>query len=150
MYKSKYFKVEELVSKSMFNQRGHKAIELIDERVLMTLDSLRENLNKPITVNNWLWNGSFQQRGLRDRGFYKSDADYVSSLSQHKYGRAVDFDVKNMSAKEVRKHIIENQHLYPHISFLEVDINWVHFDVRNNDGLVLWSPKRGFISESEL
>ncbi|ELH4810082.1 hypothetical protein Q9X96_003116 [Vibrio vulnificus] len=147
MYKSKYFKVEELVSKSMFNQRGQKAVELIDERVLMTLDSLRTNLGKPITVNNWLWGGDFQQRGLRDRGFYKSDADYVSSLSQHKYGRAVDFDVKGLSAKEVRKHIIENQHLYPHISFLEVDINWVHFDCRNNDELTLWSPSRGFIDQ---
>ncbi|EHM6953351.1 hypothetical protein KGV31_002150 [Vibrio parahaemolyticus] len=149
MYKSKHFKTEELVSKTMFNQRGSKAIELIDERVLITLDALRENLNKPITANNWLWGGSFQQRGLRDRAFYKSDAEYVASLSQHKYGRAVDFDVKGLSAKDVIKHIVDNKHLYPHVGFIEVDCNWVHVDVRNSE-LTLWSPKRGFINESEL
>ncbi|EGR0698802.1 hypothetical protein EX461_23960 [Vibrio parahaemolyticus] len=146
MYNLKHFKIEELVSKSMFERRGSKCIELFDPRALKTLDDLRTNLNKPITVNNWCYGGNLEQRGLRDRSFYKSDSEYISSLSQHKYGRAFDFSVKGMDSDEVRKHIHNNKHLYPHISFLETDISWCHFDVRNGT-YKIWSPKRGYVDE---
>ena len=146
MYKPKHFKVQELVSPDIFNQRGSKAIELLDPRLLETLDKLREELGRPITINNWLWGGNFKQRGLRDRSFYKSDKAYVDSLSQHKYGRAVDFDVKGMSAPEVRKFIYKNREKFPFITFVETDINWVHIDCRNSE-FTVWSPDRGFVNE---
>ncbi|MGF1788738.1 D-Ala-D-Ala carboxypeptidase family metallohydrolase [Photobacterium swingsii] len=144
MYKLQHFKPQELVSKSTYNARGSKSIELMDERILITLDQLRINLGRPITVNNWIWNGQFQQRGLRTQ-----EAKEYSKYSQHTFGRAVDFDVKGMSASEVRAHILTNINLYPFISFVEVGINWVHVDVRNCD-LTCWHPKRGVLSVEQV
>lgn len=144
------FKIEEFVSPEMFKRRGSKCIELLDERLLDTMDSLRENLGKPITINNWLWNGNRTQSGLRDADFYGSTTKYHSSLSQHKYGRAADFLVKGMAAWQVRKHILENIEKYPHIKFLECDISWVHIDVRTGDKLMCWSPNLGYLTASDV
>lgn len=143
-YKPTKFRTEELVSKSTYKARGEKAIQLLDPRLLETLDQLRTNLGKPITINNWIWGGGFQQRGLRT-----SDAPEYSKYSQHSYGRAADFDVKGMTPTQVRLHVIQNRHLYPHISFLECGINWVHIDVRNGD-FRLWHINNYFISEDQF
>lgn len=144
MYKPKHFKAHEFVPPSIYNRRGDKSFELIDERILITMDKLREMLGKPITINNYNWGGNRSQSGLRTRGFYKSSKEYENSLSQHKYGRAVDFLVKGMSAPDVRKFIYANKEDFPYVSFVEVDISWVHIDCRNCKQITTWSPSRGF------
>ena len=146
MYKPTHFALEELVPQTLFEQHGYACWELLDDRALITLDKLREKFGS-MTVNNWKWNGPRKWSGLRTEGFYKSVTDYLRSRSQHKYGRAFDVIFKDISAKEVRDYIVKNQSEFPYITFLECDISWFHFDVRNCDGLKLWSPKRGFINE---
>ena len=37
----------------------------IDTKLIKVLDQLREHFNRPITVNNWMWGGNLEQRGLR-------------------------------------------------------------------------------------
>jgi uncharacterized protein YcbK (DUF882 family) len=144
MYKCKHFKVQELVPEHIYKKRGAKAIELMDERILITMDKLREMIGKPITVNNWVWGGNRNWSGLRTAGFYSSLQSYENSLSQHKYGRAVDFLVKGMSAVDVRKFIFANKEHFPYITFVETDISWVHIDCRNCESITTWSPDRGF------
>lgn len=144
----KYFKVHELVPESVYKRRGTKAMQLIDTRVQVFLDNLREALGAPITVNTWRSGGCFSQRGLRTREFYKSDQAYIDSLSQHKYGRGVDFDVKGLSVKEVHKWLIENRNLawVRPVTFVETGVNWVHVDCRftTEDGdLWLWNVETG-------
>jgi len=51
MYKCDHFKIQELVSPGVYKDRGDKAWELLDDRLLMTLDKLRERYG-PIIVNN--------------------------------------------------------------------------------------------------
>ena len=143
MYRTKYFKLHELVSKSDYDSLGEKCWDLLDERALRTLDALREDLGRPITINTWKTNGQFSWRGYRSRAYYKSDAEYIKSRSQHKFGRAFDFDVKGMSAEDVRQYIYKNKSKFPHISFIEADVNWVHFDTRNCQEITAWSPKTG-------
>lgn len=143
-YIPKHFKAHEFVPPSIFNKRGDKSFELIDSRILMTMDKLREMLGRPITVNNYYWGGSRSQSGLRTLDFYGSTSKYESSLSQHKYGRAVDFLVKGMSAVDVRKFIVDNKEHFPYITFMETDISWVHIDCRNCEAITTWSPERGF------
>ena len=63
--RSKYFKIQELVSEAVYKKYGDKSWEFIDTKLIKVLDLLREHFNKPITVNNWLWGGNLQQRGLR-------------------------------------------------------------------------------------
>lgn len=143
-YKCKHFKIHELVPEHIVRTRGEAAWELIDDRLAMTLDALRESLGKSITVNNYHWGGNRRWSGLRTAGYYASLQAYENSLSQHKYGRAADFIVAGMDANAVREHIYANKHKFPYISFVEVDITWVHIDVRNCDAITCWSPTRGY------
>ena len=50
----------------------------------------------PITVNDWHSGGRFLQRGFRN------DPDIGALLSQHRYGRAADFDIEGVTAAEFR------------------------------------------------
>lgn len=140
MYKCKNFKIYELVPKHIYEKRGEKAWELLDEKLLMTIDTLREKLGKSITINNYYWNGDRNWSGLRTAGFYDSLQKYDDSLSQHKYGRAVDMIVKDTDAEAVRQFIYKNKKDFPYITFVETDITWVHIDVRNCKAITTWSP----------
>lgn len=132
-YVPKFFQAYELVPPDIYHQKKDKCFELIDVRVLITLDDLRMFFG-PCVVNDWYWGGHFKQSGLRT-----VDAPEFSPTSQHTFGRAMDCKFKEVSADEVRKFVIETR-LLPHITFLEDDVDWVHFDVRNTEQIVLWSP----------
>lgn len=136
MYKPKFFRVEELVPRHVFQARGAAAIELIDERVLITLDALREKFG-PITVNNWVWGGNRQWSGLRTE-----QSPFGTAFSQHRFGRAVDCIFRNVTAEEVRQYILANPDEFPLITFVELDVSWLHFDVRNCPRITTWSPSK--------
>lgn len=129
-YTSKYFMPFELLPPSLYAKYGSAALTVMDDRILYTLDELRDYFRKPITVNNWHEGGPFQQRGFRD------DPDTGAALSQHRFGRAADFDVKGVTANEVRdlmrKHSLDEQ--LEHITRCEDGVSWVHIDCANTDG----------------
>ncbi len=66
MYIPKHFYPKELVPPDIFNKRGNQAIELIDERVLITLDKLRETVGTCV-INDCMFNdeGRYTPSGLR-------------------------------------------------------------------------------------
>ena len=136
MYKPKYFRVEELVPQHAFTDRGQAAIQLIDERVLITLDVLREKFG-PITVNNWVWGGPRQWSGLRTQ-----ESPFGTQYSQHRFGRAADCVFRDVTAEEVRQYILAAPDEFPHITFIELDVSWLHFDVRNCPRITTWTPKK--------
>lgn len=144
MYKCRYFKIHELVPQELFEKHGEKCWSLMDDRALKTLDALRERFGS-LTVNSYKWGGNRKWSGLRTAGFYKSQSAYDKSRSQHKYGRAIDFISKRHTAKEMRDYVLDNLEEFPHIKFLECEISWFHFDVRNCD-FTMWSPKRGVVT----
>ena len=137
MYKPRFFKIQELVPPSVYKKMGDKAISLIDERVLITLDQLRLKLGI-CTVNNWCFGGKFKQSGLRT-----DECKEFSPTSQHTFGRAMDCKFRDHTAEEVRQFVIENKELFPYITFIESDVTWFHFDVRNGEHITLWSPETG-------
>ena len=147
-YEPKHFSVKELVTPDIYEARGEKALELIDVRIVMILDHLREALDKPITVNSWSWGGHYSQSGLRDVEHYGTAEKYFNSFSQHKYGRGVDFRVEDMTADEVRQYIYDHKDegALKYVTFVEEDVSWVHVDVRNCERITRWSPKRGFLN----
>lgn len=133
-----YFKLHELVPKDIIQSRGEAAIELMDPRILYDLDTLRGSMRVPMTVNTV----SRQSRGLRT-----PSSQYYSPTSQHTSGRAVDA-VSRIKPEEFHYEILTNPHWYASISFLEIDITWLHIDCRYNaDGsrIRCWSPSRGFV-----
>lgn len=132
---SKYFDIQELVCPHVYDKFGLYAWRFFDPRLLDTLLVIREKIAKPIYVNNWDMGGNFTQRGLRCNicPLVKEKTSleklYVTAHSQ---GMGVDFDVKGMSAEEVRKWIKDNQILLPHPIRLEEDVNWLHLDTRSD------------------
>lgn len=134
--KSKYFKIQELVSKKVYDKYGEQAWMFIDTKLIKILDLLREHFGKPITVNNWMWGGTLEQRGLRANKdeLVANKKDYY--ISQHCLGKAVDFNVKGLSAQEVYDEILRNKdkfYLISRIENIKDTPTWVHIDCANVD-----------------
>jgi hypothetical protein len=136
MYICKNFIIEEFVSSKIYNELKNDSWKLLDERILITVDELRLYIGKKITINNWKWGGTFSQRGYRDLSI-------GSKYSQHRFGRAIDFDVNSYSSEEIRKIIISKQELFPFVTAIEKNTNWVHIDCRylyRSNGILLFNP----------
>lgn len=143
--KSKNFKLQELVSKAVFEKYGERAWGFLNKDLIITLDTLREHFKRPITVNNWLWGGALEQRGLRANKdpLVANKKDYY--VSQHCLGNAVDFNVKGLSSKEVVDEILENKEKFPLLKRIENPNhtpNWVHIDCMNtgDNDIIIFNP----------
>uniref|UniRef100_A0A6M3LL07 Peptidase n=1 Tax=viral metagenome TaxID=1070528 RepID=A0A6M3LL07_9ZZZZ len=131
-----YFKLEELVPQSLF--AAHKGDQdrlwwCFDPRVLWTADKLRMLYGKMI-CNTWLWGGIHFERGLR---LLATKTGAV--LSQHKFGRALDLVPVDTTAEAIRQDILAHpgHDEFKFIKCLEINIPWLHFDVRNWIGPIL-------------
>ena len=129
MYKCKYFKIYELVPPTVYQERGHKAWELLDENLLRVIDELR-NIFGSATINSWKWGGEFKWSGLRT-----ANCKIGSKYSQHRFGRAADMKFKNISPKEVRAIIKNDARFWGRVMGIKCIENktpsWLHVDVRN-------------------
>ena len=127
-----YFSIKELVCKHVFNKFGEKAWQFLDTELLHTMLVIRKSLNKAIIVNNWASGGTFMQRGCRcNLCQIPKDKTVANTLymSSHINGAGVDFDVRGMTAQEVRNWITANQVLLPYPVRLEDKVTWVHLDI---------------------
>ena len=128
-----YFDIQELVCRDTYNKYGNEASQRSGDRRLGKLLWLRENLGKPIYVNSWAIGGKLSERGLRcnlcSLVASKTKAGTLY-LSAHQMGKAVDFDVKDMKAEEVRKWIVANAVRMPYPCRLESYVTRGHMDVR--------------------
>jgi hypothetical protein len=134
----KYFCIEELVDKEVFEKYGQSAWKFLDKTALSCLIVVREGIGFPMTVNNWKWGGKFSQRGLRHNMSPLVKRKTRIYLSAHIFGKAFDFDVQGMSSIEVRKWIVENELKFPCNIRLERNqggkpINWVHLDTMSTE-----------------
>lgn len=137
----KHFVLQELVCQDVYNKYGTMAWQFLDNKLLETLEFIREHLGKPIIINNWHRGGHFSQRGLRCNLCPLVRDKDTPYLSTHIFGQGVDFDVKGMTAKEVRRWIIKHQHQLPYNIRLETDISWIHLDVRGGkDKITYFKP----------
>ncbi len=133
---NKYFKIQELVSKDTYDKYGEKKCwEFFNPNIIKFINLLREDLGKPITINDWLWGGSFTQRGLRTNlsPMVKEKTNKgIMYVSAHVQGCALDFNVKDMSVKEVYNYIIKNYDRYKNYITRIENINsaptWIHVD----------------------
>ena len=130
-----YFGIKELVCKHVYDKWGEKAWRFLDDRLLANLLFIRKGIGRPIVVNNWAKGGEYSQRGLRCNCcalcIEKTDLRKVY-LTQHVFGKAVDFNVVGMDAESVRRWIKENAEELPYPCRLEEEVSWVHMDVMNN------------------
>lgn len=136
MYKPTHFAIHELVPPAVFQERGESAWQLLDDRMLMTLDRLRKRYG-PITVNNYHWGGEREWSGLRT-----TDSPFGTQYSQHRFGRAADCLFQNISTDEVRNEILAfpDHRAFALIGSVERGTSWLHFDVRNCDRIMTYYP----------
>lgn len=153
MYKCKHFAIQELVPPKVYEDRGERAWELLDDRMLLTLDELRDEFGGMI-VNTWHSERLIRRYGLRQfsglrtydywdkpsRSVEENLQAYLKSYSQHKYGRAFDALFLTITAKDVRTKIKADPSKYEHLKAIEEGITWFHGDVRNTEQLKLFYP----------
>jgi len=104
MYKCKHFRIEELVSQQVFKKYGAEFCwKFFDENLLMDLDTIREFYDSSITINDWVFGGTFSQCGLRcnkDPLVASAKGIYCSA---HVLARA--FDLHSSDIKKLYKDI---------------------------------------------
>ena len=87
MYQCNHFAIHELVPPQVFEARGEKAWELLDERLLTTLDRLRTRFG-PVTVNNYYLDSAIVRHSAADSGPYAASASRISCSPYRKYACA--------------------------------------------------------------
>lgn len=119
------FRLEELVDPQSFKDYGDGCWSFFRQESLDMLHGIRTYFNVSITINNWLWGGPFRYRGYRS-----PVCDIGAPLSYHKRGMAFDFDVKDMTAEEVRTEIKmhEDDPNLKLIQRMEKRVTWCHAD----------------------
>ena len=134
---SKNFSLKEFVCEKTWEKYGEKALWFIDPRIISSAQTLRDILRVPLTINSWANGGNRQESGLR----IPEHKNY-NPKSQHTFGRAVDIITGAYTAESLRKHILENQFLYPHIKAMELKVDWLHIDCRNTnqEEILLFNP----------
>lgn len=135
LYRPKNFALHELVSEKVYKEKGEKAWEFFDERILQNLQAIRDHYGVAVHVNNWKQGGQFSYRGFDEGGYRKN------GYSQHNMGRAIDFTVSGKTAQQVRDDIVNGAVKLPHKNiWLEDDVSWLHMDVRYSgfDGVYLF------------
>ena len=133
-YRCRHFAIHELVPSRVFTERGEKAWELLDDRLLIAIDFLRDEFGQ-MTINNYFWGGNRQWSGLRT-----ADSHYYSPYSQHSFGRAVDVLFRDADVDKVRSSIVKNPDSYLYIRGMELGTSWLHIDTRNYNGLLTFKP----------
>jgi len=125
------FYLDEFICPEIYSARGEKAKSLIDIRIVLAVQFLRDTIGKPIHINNWWNGGSLDERGLR-----VPDTGTGARWSQHKYGRGCDFHVEGLKPSQVHAVILQNEEMLITRQWITVleDVRdtptWVHIDCR--------------------
>lgn len=136
MIDSPFFELPELICEHVYDKYGVFAWNFLDIRAVITLNTIRDRIGKPIFVNNWLEHGNFSQRGLRCP-MCQIVKDYAEKgilyMSGHPLGKADDFEVQGLLAEETREWIKLHANWWPYPLRLERGVNWIHLDTFGND-----------------
>jgi len=129
--------LDEYIPKNLYlkyEKAPHILIGSLDIR-LIKADQLLRNKFGSVTINNWWSGGDRNWSGLRT-----SDSPYFSPTSQHSFGRASD-KLFGVGADDVRNYIEQNWQSLG-ITCIEINVDWIHSDVRwwNGSGLLKVNP----------
>lgn len=137
-----YFDLREFVPQIIWQKFGDKSLWFMDKKIFLLADFIRNRIGKSMTINNWNSGGTFNLRGFRP-----PDTTTGGQLSQHKFGRAIDFNIQGMAPQEVYKDIIDNQDMYMKAGLTTVEdiaftTSWNHVDIRqtNQNTLLIVKP----------
>lgn len=132
MYIPKDFKLYELVPKDIFEEfkdDQNRLWMLWRPEVLYTAQRLRDRFGKMV-CNTWYWGGLTQYRGWRPE-----DCPDGAKWSMHKFFGALDLIPVEDDVDRIRRIILSDpfHEDFKYITCLEMEVTWLHFDVRNLD-----------------
>lgn len=127
-----YFQVSELVCEHTHSKWGERSWQFLDTEYLHNLLVIRRDiLQLPMVCNH----DDAHQRGLRcNLCQIVADSTEVY-LSSHVLGRAGDFTVQGITAREARSRIRNNAHLLPYPLRMEGGVSWLHIDTSPQYGI---------------
>ncbi len=132
----KYFRIEEFLPREfyhLYKYKGDLLWLLFDDRALWTQEAIRKRYGRMV-LNDWLWR-KLDPKANRYRGFRPFDCKIGATLSQHKFGRALDPIPSDVTAEELRQDVLNHptRREFQYITCIEMNVSWFHFDVRNWD-----------------
>lgn len=140
------FKDSELLNDEVLKRWGSGGKRLLCPLMLISLQQLRNRFGRMVLLNSGL-----QQRVLRTSAYFikqvaKGNVSrglqlYADSYSMHKYGKASDATMLDTPLEKVHEYIFNHPDEFPFIHFIETDVDWLHFDVRNQPDITFWSAK---------
>tara|TARA_Y100000310_G_scaffold89874_1_gene86978 strand:- start:264 stop:689 length:426 start_codon:yes stop_codon:yes gene_type:complete len=138
---SSNFYLQEFIDPNTYKRFGASSIWFIDRKIINLAQFIRERLGKPCTVNNWHSGGSRNYAGFDPPGGWRK----ATSLSQHRFGRAMDLKVKGVTADEVREELENNYSIYKRFGLGAIEDGafaptWCHIDVRESEELLIVKP----------
>ena len=104
----------------------------VDPKIVIVAQWIRDQLGKPVTINNYATGGKYKESGLRD-----VNTTTGAKRSAHKEGKAIDIKVKGMTAKEVFDWCLDHQMELYAMGIREIEDNkftptWTHLATRGN------------------
>lgn len=129
----KYFSIDELVCKHIYDKWRNNAWQFLDTHYLHALLVIRRDVLKSAMTCN---HDGANQRGVRCNRCELVRSKPSVYMSSHILGKAGDFDVKGMTAEEARQKIKSNSHLMPCNIRIEGGVSWLHIDVLPQDGVM--------------
>jgi len=140
------FCIQEMAPPAMIERHGpYRCLQLIDHRILDLVQFNKDYLSAhfgeevQVIINDYKWGGDYTLSGLRPFG-----TSTGSTLSQHKFGRAIDCKYKiartseRIPADVVREEIILNdKQTWMEAGLTTVESGdfaptWVHQDIRDH------------------
>lgn len=127
----KNFNIRELVCPHCYAKFGELSWQFLSTELLYTLYQLRyEIFKQPIIINNWHSGGEYDERGLRCNMCNLVKSKKSIYLSAHVLGKAIDFNVRELTSEEMNQIIRCNSHKFKYPIRLETNTNgWCHIDV---------------------
>ena len=140
---SPHFDIEEFVPQQIHQIYGDQSVWFIDIRLVEGMEWLRAYFNASIIINNWHQSGPFQNRGFRSPA-----ATTGARLSQHKFGRACDFNVVGIKPDQVYDRLVADWgEVSKHTFFTTMEDkadtpSWSHIDgrVHKEQGVLIVKP----------
>lgn len=128
----KYFVLQEFINPNDFEAHKENSIDLIDPKIVQIANFLREDIGKPVTINNWHTGGSYKESGLREK-----NTKTGALKSAHKDGKAIDPKVVGMLGNDWYEYVKKNaKKLYQlglrRIEDRKIATTWCHMDTKEH------------------
>ena len=140
MYKCKYFKLYELLPKELYVNE-EDGWDLIDEKLLITADSVRKLLNVLLICNTWKSGGVRGYSCARIPACVDYSKGSYHSVRDDRKVMAIDVVSNTMTAEDMRTKIKNNADKLPYPIRIEGGVSWLHVDVAAKDGYKVYEFK---------